>query len=287
MRVFVTGGTGFIGTHVVSQLLSAGHEVVALRRPGSSTRIPLHLDPEWIDGNLTDNHRTVLATCDVFMHLAAHTPNPPYGSLEECLYWNVTASLSLAEQALMSGITHYIIAGSCFEYGNSISDTEPLSPATPLAPSLSYPTSKAAASVAFTGWARDKGLRLKLIRIFQAYGIGEAEQRLWPSLCNAAVSGRDFPMTKGEQVRDFIPVEDVARCFVQSLLLEDVENGNPVITHAATGNPQTLYEFSEKIWTSLGATGKLKLGDIPYRRNEIMRIVSHPNALDPAIIKVQ
>lgn len=283
MRVFVTGGTGFIGTHVVSQLLSAGHEVVALRRRGSSPRIPLQTDPEWVDGDLTGDYRDVLLTCDVLIHLAAHTPNPPYGSHEECLYWNVAAPMSLAGQALSCGITKYIIAGTCFEYGNSIVDAKMLSPSTPLAPSLSYPTSKAAASVAFTGWARDKGLCLKLIRIFQAYGIGEAEQRLWPSLCTAALSGDDFPMTKGEQIRDFIRVEDVASCFVEALSFGNVAPGQPIITHAATGYPQSLLEFSEEIWRKSGATGKLNVGALPYRRGEMMRIVSHPDSIDPAI----
>ncbi len=283
MRVFLTGGTGFIGTHVISQLLEAGHEVVALRRPGSSPRLPLASAPEWIDGALNDNHRVALSRCDVLMHLASHTPNPPYAELGECLYWNVTAALALAEQALEVGIKDYVIAGSCFEYGHAAYHTELLAPDTPLEPSLSYPTSKAAASVAFTGWAREKGLRLKLIRIFQTYGPGEGEKRLWPALCRAAETGEDFNMTKGEQLRDFIRVEDVARCFVQSLPLDNVENGVPLITHAATGKPQSLLDFSTVIWHDHRASGTLVVGALPYRHNEMMRVASHPDAVDPAM----
>ena len=283
MRVFITGGTGFIGTHVINQLLEAGYEVVALRRPGSSPRLPLASEPEWIDGTLDGDYRAALSECDVLMHLASHTPNPPYAELAECLFWNVTAAISLAEQALEVGVKDYIIAGSCFEYGNSAYNTDLLAPDTPLEPSLSYPTSKATASIAFTGWAREKGLRLKLIRIFQTFGPGEGEKRLWPALCHAAQVGANFRMTKGEQLRDFIRVEDVARCFVQSVPLKNVCKGVPMITHAATGKPQTLLDFSTTIWRDHQASGTLEVGALPYRQNEMMRVVSHPDAIDPAM----
>lgn len=283
MKIFVTGGTGFIGSHVINQLHAVGHEVVALRRPGSLPRLPLEKQPEWIEGALDNDHRLSLTGCDIMVHLASHTPNPPYAQMGECLFWNVSAAMQLAEQALETGIERYVIAGSCFEYGNSAYKTGLLTPDTPLEPSLSYPVSKAAASVAFTGWAREKGLRLKLIRIFQTYGPGEGEKRLWPALCRAAAAGEDFRMTKGEQLRDFIRVEDVARCFVQSLPLDHVEKGVPLITHAATGRPQSLLDFSEAIWREHGATGQLDVGALPYRHNELMSMISHPDALDPAM----
>jgi nucleoside-diphosphate-sugar epimerase len=224
--------------------------------------------------------------CDVLMHLASHTPNPPYAELGECLYWNVTAAMALAEQALEVGIEDYVVAGSCFEYGHAAYHTDLLAPDTPLEPSLSYPTSKAAASIAFTGWAREKGLRLKVIRIFQTYDPGEGEKRLWPALCRAAEAGEDFRMTAGDQLRDFIRVEDVARCFVASLPLDAIEKGVPLITHAATGKLQTLLEFSTAIWRDQGATGKLDAGALPYRHNEMMRVISHPDAVDPAMRKL-
>jgi len=283
MRIFVTGGTGFIGTHVIARLIDSGNEVIAMRRKGSSPRLSLVHEPEWVDGSLDGDYRSALSECDLMMHLASHTPNPPYAELGECLFWNVSTAIALAEQAFEVGIKNYIIAGSCFEYGNSANNTFLLTPDTPLKPSLSYPISKAAASIAFTGWAREKGVRLKLIRIFQTFGPGENEYRLWPSLIRAAKMGIDFNMTKGEQLRDFIRVEDVANCFVKSLSLEKIIEGIPIITHAASGNPQTLLDFSSKIWNQYQATGNLKIGALPYRYNEIMKIVSHPNAIDPAI----
>lgn len=273
MKLFVTGGTGFVGTHFLRQALGAGHEIVALRRPGSQPRLPLEIEPTWIDGALDQDWSDPLRGCDVLVHLASHTPNPPYAPLDECLYWNVFAAMKLAQQAAAAGITRFLVAGSCFEYGQVPAELEYIETTTPLAPTLSYPTSKAAASIAFEGFAREHGHRVKLLRIFQVYGEGEPATRLWPSLRRAALAGEDFPMSAGDQVRDFVPVEEVAAQFVKHLDFEDVVAGVPSTHHVASGTSQTLLAFATTWWRHWGATGKLLPGKVPYRKNELFRLV--------------
>ena len=55
MKIFVTGGTGFIGSHFLKQALAIGHDLICLRRPGSRTRIPLKSEPTWLEGSLEDD----------------------------------------------------------------------------------------------------------------------------------------------------------------------------------------------------------------------------------------
>jgi nucleoside-diphosphate-sugar epimerase len=279
MKLFVTGGTGFVGTHFLQQALAAGHDVVALRRPGSQPRLPLPAEPRWVEGALDEDWGEALVGCDVLVHLASHTPNPPYAPLDECLYWNVFAAMKLARQAAAAGVTRYLVAGSCFEYGQVSAQTEFIETTTPLAPTLSYPTSKAAASVAFEGFAREHGHRLKLLRIFQVFGEGEQATRLWPSLRRAAQAGEDFPMSAGEQVRDFVAVEDVAAQFVRHLDFDAVTPGVPSIHHVASGKAQTLLEFARHWWRAWGATGELQPGRVPYRKNELFRLVPRPESV--------
>ena len=274
MKIFLTGGTGFIGSHFLNQALSAGHEVIALRRPKSLPRIDLSRQPLWVDGALDGDHRAHMENVEVLVHLASHTPNPPYDTLDRCLYWNVFASLQLARQALEMGVSRFVVAGSCFEYGRSAERLPCLDVDSPLEPTLAYPTSKAAASIAFLGLAREMKLQLKLLRIFQVYGEGEQASRLWPSLRAAAQQGRDFPMSAGEQVRDFIAVEDVARQFIEALDFADCQSGRPVVAHVASGQAQTLLSFVQHWWRHWGATGRVIAGAVPYRHNEIMRLVS-------------
>ena len=273
MRLFVTGATGFVGSHFVNAAHRGGHKVVALRRKGSKPRIELDQEPEWIEGSLDNEFKKELKGCDALVHLAAHSPNPPYDTLDQCLYWNLTASLNLLHQAYDVGIRNILIAGTCFEYGRAGERYNYIPTDAPLEPTMAYPTSKAAASVAFFGWGIDKLVNMQILRIFQVFGKGEPESRLWPSLRKAALLGDDYPMTKGEQVRDFISVEDVAAAFVQGLNFDGVESGIPLIKHIGTGKPQTVIEFSEYWWRYWGAKGKLLPGAVPYRDNEVMRYV--------------
>lgn len=279
MKIFLTGGTGFVGSHFLNQALQAGHEVLALKRPGAVPRFPLTYEPTWVEGTLDGDYRDILKGIDALVHLASHTPHPPYDVLERCIYWNVFIALRLARQAVDHGVKRFVVAGSCFEYGRSAETVTALDSDTPLAPTSSYPTSKAAASVAFLGLARELQLQLKLLRIFQVFGEGEQATRLWPSLRKAALEGRDFPMSGGAQVRDFIAVEEVAKQLVQALDFSNVQAGTPLIGHLATGQPQTLLAFVQHWWQHWGATGQLQVGAVPYRANEMMRLVSAPGAL--------
>ncbi len=274
MKLFLTGGTGFIGSHFINQAHAAGHEIRALRRsPASQPRIPLDREPEWLDLPLDQLEPRHFDGCSVLVHLASHTPNVPYDSYSACMYWNVVAAVRMFEKAHESGLDTWIVAGSCFEYGLSGERYDRIPVDAPLEPTLSYPASKAAASVAIASLALNLKTSLYYGRIFQVYGEGEPEGRLWPSLRKAALAGEDFPMTPGDQVRDFIPVEQVASTFLNACTRKDLAPGQPVIENVGTGTPQTLRAFAEYWWTHWNASGSLNIGATPYRPNEVMRYV--------------
>ena len=146
MKLFITGATGFIGSHFVNHAHEAGHQLLCLRRPGSKPRIKIVKEPKWVEGSMEDDWREVLSECEVFVHLASHSTNVPYDTLENCLYWNLTVPLNLFQQARESGIEKYIIAGTGFEYGLSGERYESIPIDAPLEPTMTYPASKAAAS---------------------------------------------------------------------------------------------------------------------------------------------
>jgi nucleoside-diphosphate-sugar epimerase len=82
-------------------------------------------------------------------------------------------------------------------------------------------------------------------------------------------------MTKGEQVRDFVHVEDVAKHFVHEVEEISKNENTPVFTtkNVGSGNPQSIFEFASHWWEHWNAKGKLLPGTMDYRDNEVMRYV--------------
>jgi nucleoside-diphosphate-sugar epimerase len=274
MKLFVTGGTGFVGGHFLRRAMLSGHQIVALRRSGSAPSIDIGFEPNWIEGDLSEIPHGPFAGCDAFVHLAAHSANTPYDSLERCIHWNVTASVRAAAAASSSGVRRFLVAGSCFEYGKTADEYVEIPSNASLCPMGSYPTSKAMASLAFRELFRDSGLTGIIARLFQVYGEGEAESRFWPSLKAAALSGQDFPMSYGEQIRDFIEVGAAASRLVELVeMLPALEPGTRLEVNIGTGYPQTLREFAAEWWERLQAKGSLRFGALAYKKHELMRLV--------------
>ena len=114
---------------------------------------------------------------DILLHLATHSANVPYDSLENCIFYNVSQPLIMFNIAKCAGIKNFVVTGSCFEYGLSGLNYKFIPSNAPLIPTQTYPASKACASVAFTQWALDNQVSLKILRLFQIYGPGELDSR--------------------------------------------------------------------------------------------------------------
>lgn len=275
MRIFLTGGTGFIGSHVLKQGIERGYEFVSLRRPnGRGPRIPLINHPVWLEKKLEEVEESDINGCDVVLHLASHTPNPPYDTLVNCMLWNVIEPLRLFQKARSVSISRYVVAASCFEYGRAGERYDFIPANAPLEPTQTYPASKACASIAFQQWAIEHDLSLILARIFQVYGEGEEPARLWPSIRSKALAGLNLEMTPAEQVRDFISVESVA-CRLLDSCLELCESSISlrISRNIGSGTPVTVRQFAEKWWMHWGSKGELQFGSFPYRNGEVMRFV--------------
>ena len=274
MRIFVTGGTGFIGSHFLNAALAAGNQVRALRRSQNSRpRIPLDREPDWITKPMTDVSVEDLRNADAFVHLAAVGVSPQEADLATLTRVNVTESRDLWLKAAKAGIRRFVICGSCFEYGKSAERYDFIPSDAPLEPTTAYGASKAAANMAALAFAKEKQVELIVLRPFHVFGEGQHEKNFWPSLKAAALAGKDFPMTPGGQWRDFTPVETVARAFLQAAEQTGIRPGVPHLENIGTGSPQTLKGFAELWWKKWDARGSLQIGALPYREGEIMRYV--------------
>lgn len=271
--LFVTGATGFLGSHFVKSALCCGHHVVALTR---HKRIapPQELGQfRWLEKNLGELESSDLNGIDAIVHFSSAGVPPQLSTWEESHSHNVVDLVHLLDKARKAGILRVIICGSSFEYGYAAECHEFIPTTTSLEPVGYYASSKAAGYVAACAYAREHEMKLSYLRVFNVYGENQHSANLWPALRTAALSGNDFKMTPGGQVRDFIVVEAVMEHFLAALEDEKVQNGLPLVRNIGSGSPITVLEFAQHWWAKWEARGNLLAGALPYRPMEMMRMV--------------
>lgn len=275
MKLFLTGGSGFIGSHLLRVLGKTSHQVVALRRSAASRPcIDIGNEPVWLEKPMNQLDEADFVGVDVLVHLASVGVSPKPASLQELFHWNVQVMLDLLEKAHTGGVKRFVLAGSFAEYGLTADQYDRIPADAALLPTSPYAASKAAGFIAAHTFAIDKQIELCYLRICSAFGEGQYPNNFWPALRSAALNGEDFPMTPGEQVRDFVPVEQVASDILRAV--EDcsiVRPGVPYVANVGSGEPISMLQFAQRCWSAWGARGRILAGAKPYRPNEPMRYV--------------
>jgi nucleoside-diphosphate-sugar epimerase len=281
MRILVTGSTGFVGSHLLVELLQAQHEVVAVRRSGSEPVIPLEDQPIWLDRSLLELTANDLEGVEVVIHLASAGVSPKMAPWKELEQINVATGLQLIQLANQAGVRRFVAAGTCLEYGSEAEAWDRILPSASLRPTTPYAASKAASFLMLQAYSIAHPIQLFYGRIFTAYGEGQFGKCLWPSLRQAAMIGDDFSMTAGEQIADFIPVADVVRHLRIAAERCDLQPAQPLVVNIGSGQGMRLVDFARQQWKHFGATGCLKPGAIPPRPGQLARIVADPINLNP------
>lgn len=270
MNIFVTGASGFIATHFAQTCLANGHNLVLQ----STSSYAKQDSPRviWLRKSFFSLTHSDIAKADIIVHLASAGVSPKQATWSELFSCNVKGTLKMCGLAKTLDIP-IVISGSYSEYGLSAMSYGLIPVDAPLQPTSPYASSKAAAYQAAFGYAKAEKIKLAYLRIFNAYGPGQYYKNLWPSLVNAAISGEDFEMTPGEQVRDFIPVELAVHQILELCDSDLFIAGSPYVVNLASGKPQSVKEFCFQQWSKFSTGGHLKVGALPYRSSEIMRYV--------------
>lgn len=281
MKILLTGGTGFIGSYVLLELLQAGHEIVATRRTGSTPILHIDRQPTWLEDPLQNLKDKDLEGIDLVIHLASAGVSPQKASLQDFQEVNVAAGLQLIKLAYDAGVRRFIAAGTCHEYGSEAEVWERIPPNAALRPITLYGASKAAGFMLLHAFATTNPIELLYCRIFNVYGEGQFSENLWPSLRQSAIAGDDFAMSTGEEIRDFIPVVDVARYLRIGAERDDLVPGYPLVVNIGSGTGIRVVDFAMQQWRHFGAKGILMPGAIPSRSCSISRLVADTIYLEP------
>ena len=279
MNIFVTGATGFIGKYLIKRLINVKCNIYAIDRKVNYKSINSN-SVNWIPKGLEDLNLNDFKNIHTVIHLAAVGVSPQKASTKDLEFLNVYQSLRLIELAEKAGVKRFIAAGTCLEYGKESDNWDYIPPNAKLKPVCPYSRSKAKCFKLLNQYSIENEMEMFYGRIFSAYGEGQNENNLWPSLTRAANSGKNFKMTKAEEIRDFIHVEEVTRYLVNAIFREDIKKGKPLVINIGSGKPIKLKDFAENEWHKLKAEGKIIFGALKNRKYTIKRMVANIEGLN-------
>jgi nucleoside-diphosphate-sugar epimerase len=279
MRYLVTGADGFVGTNVVSRLLQRGHAVVATSNDRvRAAQLPWYGDVEYQELELGAPALALprsFLTVDRVIHLA-WAGLPRYLELthiEDSLMWSYRFLKALAA----GGVGDLTVLGTCLEYGMQNGELREDAESRPGVP---YAVAKDALRRFLEQLKRQHPFNLKWVRLFYVYGPGQRENTLVGALEAAIRRGdEDFEMSPGEQIRDYLRIEDAARGIV-AISEQQVVQG---IINCASGKPVSIRRFVEQYLEKRGARMDLKFGLKPYPEYEPLAFWAGTDKLKRAI----
>jgi UDP-glucose 4-epimerase len=252
MQVLVTGGAGFIGSHLVEGLLQRGDGVRVLDNFSSGRRANLEAlggDLTVLEGDLRDPQvvRRAVAGCATVFHLAAFVSVPEsMADPQTCFEVNVGGTVLLLESARQAGARRVVLSSSTAVYGNT--DAFPTSEQAPLVPLSPYALSKQVNELYARLYSHSFGLPVVALRYFNVYGPRQRPDSDYaaaiPIFVRRLVAGEPITIYgDGRQSRDFIYVKDVVEA---NLLAAEAEAAGEAF-NICTGRETSLLDLMEEL----------------------------------------
>jgi nucleoside-diphosphate-sugar epimerase len=265
-RVLVTGGTGFLGQHLLRRLVELGARVTVTLcesdGPEQIAALPASVARREGDVRCAAQIQQVVADVapDTILHLAAVGVTAPFLDVETALQVNLRGALNVLAAA--RGVRRVVVAGTSYEYNEQGA----------LDPGNVYAASKVAAWAFCRMHYRAFGTPVVVVRPFNVYGPGQSQRALVASAIRAALAGQSFETTPGEQQRDFIYVDDLVQGFLTVALCDGVEGAS---LDLGTGQATSVRDVVQRIFALAGAGSQPAIGALPYRPGVVWKLVAN------------
>ncbi|MEI6076671.1 MAG: NAD(P)-dependent oxidoreductase [Verrucomicrobiota bacterium] len=268
MKIFVTGGTGFIGSHLVRSLVANGHEVLALRREKSSlARCEDFEKPvAWVNQDAPDWMQSVIAARPaVIIHAAWAGVTAAERADWKLQTTNLALFGDLLHIAGKAGLVQFIAFGSQAEYGfinARVDETNPCLPDT------AYGATKLACLALLENFARQNKMAYAWLRLFSIYGPGEGESWFIPNLIRQMKLGQSPPLSGCEQRYDYLHVHDLAAGVLAVLR----RPGTGGVFNLSSNASLSLKQIVQLVKEHTGCRAEPAFGALPYRASQSMHI---------------
>ncbi|MCG8432265.1 MAG: NAD-dependent epimerase/dehydratase family protein [Candidatus Omnitrophica bacterium] len=272
-RILITGAAGFIGQNLIRRLRGTQNELFCIIHPeqrGFSFR-DAAVRERFADLSVAHQVRKVIAESrphKVF-HLAAVIRNErSFRLVEEVLRNNITATLNLISSLHEEGCRRIVTVSTCEVYGDR---AEPFLESHELNPISPYSAAKASVDLFCTMLNRSLGSPVVILRPTLVFGPHQRESMLIPQIISSALRSEDFEMTRGEQTRNFIYVDDIVEALLKA---GDVPGIEGQVFNVGSTLEWAIKDVARKIIELTGSRARLVLGAKPYRVPEIWRYCS-------------
>jgi nucleoside-diphosphate-sugar epimerase len=276
-KVLIAGASGFFGAAICEAFVAAGWQVFGTSRSG---QFPDRLKRAGLEGKvqmlslsaeepveaIADRIRDL--DCNVVVNSIAYGVNADERDEMEAIAVNITGTAKLLHAAETAGIARFIQIGTCAEYGNR---DQVCHETTFLQPGGLYGTTKAASSLYVLGSGTSSTQKC-VIRPFPMYGPYEQKNKFIPAIARACHLNEVVHLTEGEQIRDYLFVQDGAQAIVAVASMTDFPDRE--IFNLGSGIETSLRELGETIReAAAGSPDLLQWGARPYRDLENMKLV--------------
>lgn len=271
-KILVAGGSGFIGANLIKELMSLGNEVISISKNKNSKKTKIK-EVKYIYHDLTrplsPDKFNFLSDIQYVVNCSGYIDHSSFsnGGIN-ILNDHFKSIFNLVNFSLNLNVKSLIHIGSSDEYGINNSPINESVRESPVSP---YALGKLTSTHYLQQCFRQGVLNTVVIRPFLIFGEGQNENRFLPYLINNCIDNRDFKLTKGDQIRDYLYVKDFNLALIKAL---NNQRAYGEVLNIASGFPISIKEVTESVREIIGK-GNPIYGGIDYRQGESMNLYAN------------
>ena len=266
-NILIVGGTGFIGYHLAKKSLRKGWRVTSISsKPPKKIRYLSKV--KYILCDITKKkslQRNIQKTFDYVVNLGGYVDHT---NKKKTLQSHYTGCKNLTEIFLRKKPISFVQMGSSVEYGNSKSPQKESVICNPKSIKTIYGKAKLLSSIYLIDLFKKKNFPSTILRLYLAYGPRQDVNRFLPIVIEGCIKNKKFPCSKGNQLRDFIHVDDVVDAILKSLINK---NARGQIINIGSGKPIKIRSIIENV-VKISKGGHPQFGKIKFRKDEILKL---------------
>ncbi len=264
MHIVLTGGTGFIGSHLTKKLISEGHQLTLITRPNSSTHtLPYTVQPIPYDGS----YESLLpafttSSIDAVIHLAAFSQfDTNAADISPMIAANLTFGSHLLEAMAHHNCPYFINTGTFSEHKTTAD----------YSPCCFYASTKHAFSAIVDYYCQERNITALTLKLTDSYGTNDPRQKLFQFLADSHQKGQVLDMTPGQQMIHLTHVDDICHAYLIGLNHLTTQPQHSHQHYFVAGNPHRLQDVVKTYQQITGQCLTINWGGIDYRPSQVMQ----------------